>query len=72
MEHSNKNITNAAALISESEMNLVRENGETQQASIKDEDMQDLFRKRYCSARGHYLRPKSVSKMLHLSLRNMR
>ncbi|GFX96467.1 uncharacterized protein TNCV_1441411 [Trichonephila clavipes] len=42
MEQSNKNITNADALTSERERNLAKENGETQQANIKDENMQDL------------------------------
>ncbi|GFX07249.1 hypothetical protein TNCV_2972261 [Trichonephila clavipes] len=38
----NKNITNADALSSEREKNLTKENGETQQADIKDEYMQDF------------------------------
>ncbi|GFX66562.1 hypothetical protein TNCV_1794731 [Trichonephila clavipes] len=41
MEQSNKNITNADALTSKRKMNLAKENGETQQAIIKDENMQD-------------------------------
>ncbi|GFX27440.1 hypothetical protein TNCV_35371 [Trichonephila clavipes] len=42
MEQSNKNITNADTLTSERERNLVKENGETQQANINDENMQEL------------------------------
>ncbi|GFW57341.1 hypothetical protein TNCV_542551 [Trichonephila clavipes] len=39
-------------------MNLAKENGETQQTNINDENMQDLdgqqpSEKRYCSARGY-------------------
>ncbi|GFW10082.1 uncharacterized protein TNCV_4208451 [Trichonephila clavipes] len=41
MEQSNKNITNAETLTSEREKNLAEENGETQQANINDENMQD-------------------------------
>ncbi|GFT62404.1 uncharacterized protein TNCV_4717701 [Trichonephila clavipes] len=41
MEQSNKNKTNAETLTSEGEINLVKENGETQQANISDENMQD-------------------------------
>ncbi|GFY31839.1 uncharacterized protein TNCV_4201471 [Trichonephila clavipes] len=41
MEQSNKNITNADILTSERERNLAKENGETQQANINDENMQD-------------------------------
>ncbi|GFU48741.1 uncharacterized protein TNCV_4752361 [Trichonephila clavipes] len=42
MEQSNKNITNADTLPSKRERNLSKENGETQQANINDENMQDL------------------------------
>ncbi|GFX72191.1 hypothetical protein TNCV_1954671 [Trichonephila clavipes] len=42
MEQSNKNITNADALTSERERNSAKENGETQQANIKEENMQDF------------------------------
>ncbi|GFW58532.1 zinc finger MYM-type protein 1 [Trichonephila clavipes] len=42
MEQSNKNITNADTLTSERERNLSKENGETQQANINDENVQDL------------------------------
>ncbi|GFT32222.1 uncharacterized protein TNCV_1034911 [Trichonephila clavipes] len=41
MELSNKNITNAETLTSERERNLAKENGETLQANINDENMQD-------------------------------
>ncbi|GFV92329.1 zinc finger MYM-type protein 1 [Trichonephila clavipes] len=41
MEHCNKNTTNAETLTSERERSLAKENGETQQASINDENMQD-------------------------------
>ncbi|GFX26009.1 uncharacterized protein TNCV_2303891 [Trichonephila clavipes] len=41
MEQSKKNITNTEALTSERERNLAKENGETQQANINDENMQD-------------------------------
>ncbi|GFS98649.1 uncharacterized protein TNCV_4679661 [Trichonephila clavipes] len=40
MEQSNKNIINAEILTSERERNLDKENGETQQANINDENMQ--------------------------------
>ncbi|GFX01595.1 hypothetical protein TNCV_3970951 [Trichonephila clavipes] len=42
MEQSNKNITNADTLPSKRERNLSKGNGETQQANINDENMQDL------------------------------
>ncbi|GFX57083.1 hypothetical protein TNCV_2963631 [Trichonephila clavipes] len=42
MEQSNKNIINTDASTSERERNLSKKNGETQQANIKDENMQDL------------------------------
>ncbi|GFV32994.1 HTH_48 domain-containing protein [Trichonephila clavipes] len=42
MEQSNRNITTAETLTSERERNLAKENGETQQANINDENMQDL------------------------------
>ncbi|GFS53834.1 uncharacterized protein TNCV_731951 [Trichonephila clavipes] len=41
IEQSNKNITNAETLTSERERNLAKENEETQQASVNDENMQD-------------------------------
>ncbi|GFX95730.1 uncharacterized protein TNCV_4886561 [Trichonephila clavipes] len=41
MEQSNKNITNAETLTSERERNVTKENEETQQANINDENMQD-------------------------------
>ncbi|GFX71147.1 hypothetical protein TNCV_3649121 [Trichonephila clavipes] len=41
MEQSNKNITNADTLTSERERNLAKENGDTQQANINNENMQD-------------------------------
>ncbi|GFV41420.1 uncharacterized protein TNCV_3090301 [Trichonephila clavipes] len=41
MEQSNKNITNADTLTSERKRTLAKENGETQQANINDENMQD-------------------------------
>ncbi|GFS85777.1 uncharacterized protein TNCV_2973241 [Trichonephila clavipes] len=41
MEQSNKNITNADTLTSGKERSLAKENGETQQANINDENMQD-------------------------------
>ncbi|GFU24816.1 zinc finger MYM-type protein 1 [Trichonephila clavipes] len=42
MEQSKKNITNADTLASERERNLAKENGETQQTNITDENMKDL------------------------------
>ncbi|GFT75733.1 uncharacterized protein TNCV_3125331 [Trichonephila clavipes] len=41
MEQSNKNITNAETLTSERERSLAKENEETLQANINDENMQD-------------------------------
>ncbi|GFW61208.1 uncharacterized protein TNCV_434321 [Trichonephila clavipes] len=41
MEQINKNITNAETLTSERERNIAKENGETQQVNINDENMQD-------------------------------
>ncbi|GFT42626.1 uncharacterized protein TNCV_2165281 [Trichonephila clavipes] len=41
MEQSNKYTTNAETLTSKRERNLAKENGETQQANINDENMQD-------------------------------
>ncbi|GFW75498.1 uncharacterized protein TNCV_4426811 [Trichonephila clavipes] len=41
MEQNNKNITNAETLTGERERNLVKENGETQQANINGGNMQD-------------------------------
>ncbi|GFW45553.1 hypothetical protein TNCV_3244931 [Trichonephila clavipes] len=41
MEQSYKNITNAETLTSERERNLAKENEETQQANINDENMQE-------------------------------
>ncbi|GFX75693.1 uncharacterized protein TNCV_3575181 [Trichonephila clavipes] len=43
MEQSNKNITNVGTSPSERERNLAKENGETQQTNINDENMQDLY-----------------------------
>ncbi|GFU74800.1 zinc finger MYM-type protein 1 [Trichonephila clavipes] len=42
MEQSKKNITNVDALASERERNLAKENGETQQTNITDENMKHL------------------------------
>ncbi|GFX01227.1 uncharacterized protein TNCV_4581931 [Trichonephila clavipes] len=42
MEQSKKNITNVDTLASEREKNLAKENGETQQTNITDENMKDL------------------------------
>ncbi|GFY21921.1 uncharacterized protein TNCV_3295651 [Trichonephila clavipes] len=41
MEQSNRNTANAETLTSERERNLAKENGETQQANINYENMQD-------------------------------
>ncbi|GFX77623.1 uncharacterized protein TNCV_4223821 [Trichonephila clavipes] len=41
MEQSNKNVTYAETLTSERDRNLAKENGETQQANINNENMQD-------------------------------
>ncbi|GFT16567.1 zinc finger MYM-type protein 1 [Trichonephila clavipes] len=45
MEQSNKNVTNTYTLTSEKERNLAKEIGETHQANINDENMEDLDHK---------------------------
>ncbi|GFX23622.1 uncharacterized protein TNCV_3595641 [Trichonephila clavipes] len=42
MEQSNKNIANTDTLTSERDSNLAKEDGETQQVNINDENMQDI------------------------------
>ncbi|GFU73259.1 hypothetical protein TNCV_167421 [Trichonephila clavipes] len=67
MKQSNKNTTNAETLTRERESSLAKENGETQQANINDENMQDyddqqpLLKKILFSQRTSVMpRPKSV------------
>ncbi|GFY36643.1 hypothetical protein TNCV_28471 [Trichonephila clavipes] len=77
MERSNKNIANADRLTSERERNLAKVNGETQQANINDENMQNLDYQQPSEKDIVQLedisnaRPKSIKKMLGLSLKNM-
>ncbi|GFX56361.1 uncharacterized protein TNCV_2242931 [Trichonephila clavipes] len=59
MEQSNKNITNAETLTSERERNLAKENGETQQANISDENMQN-----YQPSERGIVQPEDISKAL--------
>ncbi|GFT72488.1 putative RNA-directed DNA polymerase from transposon X-element [Trichonephila clavipes] len=59
MERSNKNVTNAETLTSERERNLAKENVETQQANINDDNMQDLDDQQ--SSEKDIVRPEDIS-----------